>query len=86
MCYVSRFLQYYREHAKYSERSFKFIERIGMDVLKSILVEDDLGICQQLEARMEETLRAYKDPWNDTGLTPVYANQFITKVAVGGML
>jgi nitrite reductase (NADH) large subunit len=73
--YVSRFLQYYREHAKYLERTYGFAERIGIDVLKSILIEDSLGICKQLEERMQEAVDAFKDPWKESEL-PAYEHQF----------
>jgi len=73
--YIDRFLQYYREHAKYLERTYRFVERIGVDVLKSILIEDSLGIGDQLERRMQETVDAYKDPWEEATI-PAYVNQF----------
>ncbi|MCA9402621.1 MAG: nitrite reductase large subunit NirB [Candidatus Omnitrophica bacterium] len=73
--YVDRFLQYYREHAKYLERTYGFVERIGVDVLKGILIEDSLGICAQLEERMQEAVEAYRDPWAEADV-PAYINQF----------
>ena len=73
--YVSRFLQYYREHAKYLERTYGFVERIGIDILKGILIEDSLGICAQLEKRMQETIDAYKDPWKEADI-PAFEHQF----------
>lgn len=73
--YVDRFLQYYREHAKYLERTYGFVERIGVDVLKGILMEDSLGICTQLEERMQEAVEAYRDPWSEADV-PAYINQF----------
>ena len=30
-CYTGRFMQYYREHAKYLERTYDFVERIGIE-------------------------------------------------------
>lgn len=73
--YIGRFIQYYREHAKYLERTYGFVERIGIDVLKGILVEDSLGICAQLDARIQEAVAAYKDPWKEADL-PAYEGQF----------
>lgn len=73
--YIDRFLQYYREHAKYLERTFAFVERIGVDVLKGILIEDSLGIATQLEERMQDSVDAYKDPWKEAEI-PAYINQF----------
>ena len=68
-------MQYYREHAKFLERTYGFVERIGIDILKGIIVEDSLGICVSLEARMQEAVEAYKDPWAEAD-APAYKNQF----------
>jgi len=73
--YASRFMQYYREHAKFMERTYGFVERIGIDVLRGILVDDSLGICTQLEERMQEAVDAYEDPWKEAQM-PAYPFQF----------
>ena len=72
---VDRFIQYYREHAKYLERTYGFVERIGVKVLKGILIDDSLGICSQLETRIQEAVDAYKDPWKEADI-PAYEGQF----------
>ena len=72
---IGRFMQYYREHAKYLERAYGFVERVGIDVLKSILVEDSLGICAQLDAGIQEAVDAYRDPWKEAE-APSYEHQF----------
>jgi len=72
---TSRFLEYYREHAKYLERTHGFVERIGIDILKGIVVDDSLGICSQLEERMDKAVDAYKDPWKEADI-PAYDHQF----------
>ncbi len=71
-----RFMQYYREHAKYLERTYGFVERIGIDILKSILIEDSLGICSQLDDRIQEAVDAYRDPWKEEAALPAYEHQF----------
>ena len=72
---IGRFIQYYREHAKYLERTYGFAERIGIETLKSILVKDSLGIAAQLDERMQEAVDAYKDPWKEADI-PAYQGQF----------
>ncbi len=72
---IGRFIQYYREHAKYLERTYGFAERIGIEMLKSILVKDFLGIAAQLDERMQEAVNAYKDPWKEADI-PAYQGQF----------
>jgi len=73
--YASRFMEYYRQHAKYLERTNGFVERIGLEVLKAILVDDSLGICAQLEKRMQKSVEAFVDPWEEAEV-PAYKNQF----------
>ncbi len=73
--HIGRFIQYYREHAKYLERTYGFVERIGIARLKAILVEDELGICKQLDAEIERSAAAYQDPWKEAEL-PAYPQQF----------
>lgn len=72
---IGRFMQYYREHAKYLERTYGFLGRVGIDVLKGILIEDSLGICAQLDARIQEAVDAYRDPWREAQ-EPAYEHQF----------
>jgi len=73
---VGRFIQYYREHAKYMERTYGFAERIGIDRLRSILIEDELGICERLDAEIDKAAQAYKDPWKEEAELPAYPAQF----------
>jgi nitrite reductase (NADH) large subunit len=72
---IGRFLIYYRDNAKWIERTYDFAPRVGMDKLKEILVHDSLGICAQLDAEVEKTIAAYVDPWLERD-NPVYAGQF----------
>jgi nitrite reductase (NADH) large subunit len=73
--YMSRFIQYYRKNAKYLERSYSFVERIGIEKLRAILVEDREGIAAGLEQELEASMAAYRDPWLEAS-TPATANQF----------
>jgi len=73
--FIGRFIQYYREHAKYLERTYGFVERIGIGVLKGVLIDDSLGICAQLDQRIQEAVDAFKDPWQEAEI-PAYSGQF----------
>ncbi|HWO96620.1 MAG TPA: nitrite reductase large subunit NirB [Bacillus sp. (in: firmicutes)] len=57
------YLQYYRETANYLERTSAWIERVGLAHVQSIL--DDKEKRKELNARMEETLSIFKDPWKE---------------------
>ena len=80
---MGRFMQYYREHAKYLERTYAFVPRVGLEKLRSILIEDSEGICARLDAEMQASVDAYSDPWLEAE-SPVTANQFTTLVGAGG--
>lgn len=57
------YLQYYRETANYLERTSAWVERVGLDHVKSVL--DDKGKCNELNARMDAALSVNKDPWKE---------------------
>src|SRR5208282_2944458 len=42
--YMGRFIQFYRENAKYLERTHGFVQRVGIDKLRAIVMEDSEGI------------------------------------------
>jgi nitrite reductase (NADH) large subunit len=87
LLYMGRFMQYYREHAKYLERTFGFVERIGIESLRRILVDDSEHICAQLDADISAAVDAYVDPWQEAA-DPVHPSQFADLLepvgAVGG--
>ncbi len=72
---VGRFIQYYRENARWLERTYGFMERVGLDTVRAIVVEDRDGDGERLDAELERSLSAYTDPWLE-GRRPVTANQF----------
>jgi nitrite reductase (NADH) large subunit len=74
--YMGRFMQYYREHGKYLERTYHFLERVGIETLQRILVQDSLGICEQLDRDIQAAVDAYKDPWKEESEIPEHPRQF----------
>lgn len=78
---VGRFIQYYRENAKYLERPYAFAEREGIARLRSLLVDNSEGICDRLDSEIQASVEAYSDPWQE-GSTPVTANQFGRRLPV----
>jgi nitrite reductase (NADH) large subunit len=75
LLFMGRFMQYYREHGKYLERSYGFVQRLGIEFLRSILVEDSEGICARLDTDIQKAVNAYKDPWKEAEI-PAYPGQF----------
>jgi len=58
-----RFMQWYRENAKYKERTYTFMDRMGIERARAVVVEDSEGIAAALDAAMEESVQATYDPW-----------------------
>ena len=80
--YMGRFIQYYRENAKYMERSYGFVERLGIAHLRDVLVNDAQGIGARLDTEIAAAVAAYKDPWATDAAAPAYPAQFTGTVAV----
>ena len=78
---MGRFIQYYREQAKYLERTYDFVERVGIERLRNLLIDDAEGICQRLDEAIQAAVEAYMDPWQEA-TKPVSPVQF-TNVVVG---
>jgi len=72
---MGRFIQYYREHGKYLERTCGFVERLGIEFLRKILMEDSEGIAARLDADIQKAVDAYQDPWKEAK-SPAYPGQF----------
>ena len=72
---AGRFLQYYRENANWLERTYTFVPRVGIEKIRAVVVDDTDGLAEGLDARMQKSVDAYRDPWQD-GREPVTEGQF----------
>jgi nitrite reductase (NADH) large subunit len=72
---AGRFLQYYRENANWLERTYTFVPRVGIEKIRAVVVDDTDGLAEGLDARMQKSVDAYRDPWQD-GREPVTKGQF----------
>ncbi|WP_020646401.1 nitrite reductase large subunit NirB [Amycolatopsis balhimycina] len=77
MAITGRFLQYYRENARWLERTYAFVPRIGIDRVRAVVVSDSEGIAARLDAAVQASVAAYRDPWRE-GEEPVTPGQFRT--------
>jgi nitrite reductase (NADH) large subunit len=75
MKYMGRFLQYYRESAKYLERTYGWVERVGIAKIRAVVVDDSEGIGNRLDAALQKSVDAYFDPWREAS-KPKTENQF----------
>ncbi len=79
---TGRFMQYYRENARWLERTYDFVPRIGLEELRAIVVDDRDGIAARLGAEMARSIDAYVEPWQTEAAEPATANQFAAPIAV----
>jgi nitrite reductase (NADH) large subunit len=77
---TGRFLQYYREKAKWLERTYAFVPRVGLDHIKSVVVEDAEGQAERLDAAVQEHVDSYVDPWTQQAAEPMTSGQFRTSL------
>ncbi len=78
---IGRFIQYYRMNARYMERTPAFVERVGIERLRAILVDDAEGDAQTLDLEIEAEAAAYRDPWAE-GASPIEASQFADEIRI----
>ena len=77
--HIGRFMQYYRENAKYLERTYDFVERVGIEKIKRVLIDDSEGICARLDAEIQAAVEAFVDPWKEAN-QPVHPSQFMNSL------
>jgi nitrite reductase (NADH) large subunit len=82
LLFSGRFMQYYRENAKYKERTYTFLERLGIERIRAVVVDDSDGIAVELDAAMKQSTDATYDPWKEAD-APKTVNQFATAISAG---
>jgi nitrite reductase [NAD(P)H] large subunit len=65
------FLQYYREHADYKERTYDFVPRIGLETIREAVLGDDAALIE----RFKLAKAAVADPWLERD-EPYHPRQF----------
>jgi nitrite reductase (NADH) large subunit len=63
MEFAQAFLQYYREQAKWNERTAEWVQRVGLDSIREVLDQPETR--KALVQRMDETLSLHRDPWKE---------------------
>lgn len=80
---AGRFMQYYRETARYKERTYTFVERVGIAKIRAIVVDDSERTSAELDRAMQESVEATYDPWLERD-KPATENQFRYSLPVVG--
>ena len=70
------FFQYYRENANFLERTYDFVERLGIEKVRRETVYAPLAVQQGLRERYRRSKRLSQDAWLE-GDTPRHPTQFV---------
>ncbi len=76
--YLDRFLMFYVRTADRLQRTATWFNNLegGLDYLKSVVIDDVLGICAELEADMERIVGTYQCEWRTTVEDPKKLRMF----------
>ena len=80
--YLDRFLMFYIRTADRLQRTASWLNNLegGIDYLRQVIVEDELGIAAELEAEMAHVVGSYRCEWKDALEDPAKLAQFRTFV------
>ena len=83
---IDRFLIYYIRTADRLQRTASWIEAMdsGLDHLRSVILDDSLGICADLDAAMERHVASYADEWRGVLADPEKLRRFTSFVNAPG--
>jgi len=72
---ATAFLQYYREHGEYKERTYDFVPRIGLERLREEVLGEAAGARLRERFRLAKAAAAARDPWLERD-EPYHPRQF----------
>jgi nitrite reductase (NADH) large subunit len=86
IAYIDRFLMYYIRTADRLQRTAPWIESIdgGLDHVRSVIVDDSLGLSAELETDMARHIASYTDEWKATLQDPDAMRRFVSFVNAPG--
>jgi nitrite reductase (NADH) large subunit len=76
--YIDRFLMYYIQTADRLTRTSVWLENLegGIERLREIIIDDKLGICDELERMMQQLVDSYRCEWTEVVNDPERRKQF----------
>ena len=77
--YIDRFLMFYVRTADRLQRTSVWLENLegGLDYLKKVVIEDSLGIAEELEQQMNTIVDTYQCEWKTTIEDPERLKRFV---------
>ncbi|NUR90027.1 MAG: nitrite reductase large subunit [Nonomuraea sp.] len=84
---IDRFLMFYIRTADRLQRTSAWLEDLdgGLDYLRSVIVDDALGVCADLDAQLARHVAGYADEWRATLDDPDKLRRFTTFVNAPGV-
>jgi nitrite reductase (NADH) large subunit len=79
---IDRFLMFYIRTADRLQRTAAWVESLdgGLDHLRAVIVDDALGIAEDLDAALAKHLESYSDEWADVLADPQRLARFVSFV------
>jgi len=76
--YIDRFYMFYVKTADRLQRTSVWMDNLegGIDYLKEVIIEDKLGICEELETQMQHVVGTYQCEWKTTIENPEKLKRF----------
>jgi len=76
--YIDRFLMFYTKTADKLERTAPWFEKLdgGLEYLKSVIVDDKLGLNDQFEKEMQHIVDTYQNEWATAAADPGIRKRF----------
>ncbi|MEM6769715.1 MAG: nitrite reductase large subunit NirB, partial [Bacteroidota bacterium] len=76
--YLDRFLMFYLRTAGQLVRTAAWLEQLegGIDYLRSVVVDDALGLAEELETEMQGLVDGYKCEWKEAVETPAIRSRY----------
>ena len=74
---IDRFLMLYVFTGERLQRTAPWVEATGLAHIRSVVMDDALGLCADLDAAMERHVASYSDEWADTLADPERLARFV---------
>jgi nitrite reductase (NADH) large subunit len=84
---IDRFIMFYVRTAGRLQRTAAWLESLegGLDYLRSVIVDDSLGVAAELDAAMTRHVAGYRDEWAAVLADPVKLRRFVSFVNAPGV-